>query len=162
MLTIFEVIIKQCSRCIFFFNSLSMLFLNLFNSCIKPTRYDFLQDVLLKCLTLVFSRVYSDIKSTNQRNENIMILGVFPRGGPWIPPSAWRKTRDLMSSSDNLSVDVMIWAIPKYHPICALLNQFCSSLSTSTSISLRLNSSDLLPASLETFSTEDIFIYSSF
>ena len=40
-------------------------------------------------------------------------------------------------------------------------NQFCSSLSTNTSISLRLNFSDLL-LPLETFNKEDIFIYSSF
>ena len=76
-------------------------------------------------------------------------------------PSAWRKARDLISSSDNLAVDVMIQAIPRYRPICALLNQFWSPLSTSTSISFRLNTSDSLLA-LETFSKEDIFIYCPF
>ena len=77
---------------------------------------------------------------------------------PWILPLAWRKARDLISSSDNLSVDVMIGAIPRNHPICACLNQFCSSLSTSTSMSLMLNSSDLLLA-LETFNTENLFYF---
>ena len=79
-----------------------------------------------------------------------------------IPPSAWRKAQDLISSSDNLAVDVVIRAIPRYHPICALLNQFCSLISISTSVSLRLNFSGLLPASLETFNKEDIFIFSPF
>ena len=87
-----------------------------------------------------------------------MILGIFPRGSALrILPSAWRKARDLLSSSDNLLVDVMMWAIPTYCPICALLNKFYSLLSTSTSISLRLNSSVLL-LSLETFNKEEIFI----
>ena len=51
---------------VFFFNGLLMLSLYLFNSCIKSTWYYVLQDVLFKCLTLVFSRVYIDIKSTSQ------------------------------------------------------------------------------------------------
>ena len=51
---------------IFFFNGLLMPSLDLFNSCIKLTWYYVLQDALLKCLTLDFSRVYSDIKGTNQ------------------------------------------------------------------------------------------------
>ena len=76
-------------------------------------------------------------------------------------PSAWGKARNLMSCSDNLAVDVMIQAIPRYCPICPLLNQFWSPLSTSTSMSLRLNSSDSLLA-LETFNKEEIFIYSPF
>ena len=38
------------------------------------------------------------------------------------PPSAWRKAQDLISFSDNLAVDVMIRAIPRYHPICALIS----------------------------------------
>ena len=43
----------------------------------------FLQDVLLKRFTLVFSRFYSDIKGTSQRNKNIMILGLWwVYGGP--------------------------------------------------------------------------------
>ena len=50
---------------------------------------------------------------------------------------------------------------PKNFPTSALLNQFCSSLSASTSISLRLNSSALL-VPLETFNTENIFICTSF
>ena len=74
-----------------------------------------------------------------------------------MPPSAWRKARDLISSSANLVVDVMMRAIPRYCAICALLNQFCSFLSTNTLISLRLNSFDLLP--LETFNKEDVFIW---
>ena len=53
----------------------------------------------------------------------------------------------------------MIQAIPRYRPVCALLNQFCSLLSTTTSISLMLNSSGLL--ALETFNKEDKkFLYS--
>ena len=79
-----------------------------------------------------------------------------------IPPLACKKVRDLLSSSDNLLVDVMIRAIPRYHPMCALLNQFCSLSSARISISLRLNSSDLL-LPLETFNKEvDIFICSPF
>ena len=92
-----------------------MLFLNLFNSYIKPTWYDVLQDVLLNCLTLVFSRVYGDIKGTSQQNENIRILGVFPREGGggggsilWIPTSTLKEPRDLIPSPDNLAVNVMI------------------------------------------------------
>ena len=99
-----------------------MLFLNLFNSYIKPTWYDVLQDVLLNCLTLVFSRVYRDIKGTSQQNENIRILGVFPRGWGrgwdrgwgrvgsilWIPTSTVKEPGDLIPSSDNLAVNVMI------------------------------------------------------
>ena len=49
----------------------------------------------------------------------------------------------------------------RYRPICALLNQFCSLLSRSTSVSLRLNSSGLL-LSLETFNSKDISIFYSF
>ena len=138
-----------------------MLFLDLFNPWIKSTWYDIFQDVLLKCFTLVFSRVYNNIKSTSQGDENIMILSVFSRESILrIPSSAWRKARYLISTSANLVADVMIRAIPRYRPICALLNQFCSLLWTRTPISLRLNSSDFLP--LETFNKEDIFICSSF
>ena len=136
-----------------------MLFFDLFNSYIKLTWCNVLQVVLLKCLTLVFSRVYRYIKCTGQRNKRIVVLGVFPRRfTQWIPPSACRKAQDFISSSDYLSIDVMIRAIPRYPPICALLNQFCPFLSTTTSISLRLNLSWLLLA-LETFNTEDIFIF---
>ena len=59
------------------FDGLLMLSLDLFSSCIKPAWYDIFQDVFLKHLTLVFSRVYNDIKGTTQRNENIIILSVF-------------------------------------------------------------------------------------
>ena len=150
----FYVIVTAC-------DALLMLSFTLFNSCIKPTWYDTFQDVLLKCCTLVFSRVYSDIKSTSQRDENIMTLSVFPRGvhtmdPPAQTPLSLKEDQDLISSSDNLEVNVMIRAIPRYCPVCALLKQFCSSLSTSTSMSLRLNSSDLL-LPLEIFNTEDIF-----
>ena len=89
-----------------------------------------------------------------------MILGVFPMGIHTVdPPSTWRKARDLISSSGNLAVNVMIQDIPRYRPMSTLLNQFCYFLSTSTSISLRLNSSDLLLASLETFNKEHIFSF---
>ena len=57
--------------------------------------------------------------------------------------------------------DVRISSSPKNFSTWHRLNQFYSSLSTNTSIFLRLNSSDLLLA-LETFNKEDIFIYSSF
>ena len=53
--------------------------------------------------------------------------------------------------------DVSICLRPKNFPTLARLNQFCSLLSTSTSMSLRLNSLDLL-LPLETFNTEVIFI----
>ena len=42
--------------------------------------YDVFKDVPLECFTLIFSRVYNDIKSTSKRDENIMILSVFLRG----------------------------------------------------------------------------------
>ena len=48
------------------YDGLLIFFLNLFNSCIKPTWNNVLHDVLLKRLTLVFSRVYNDIKDTGQ------------------------------------------------------------------------------------------------
>ena len=81
-LTGFYLIVTVC-------DGLLMFFLNFFNSCIKPTWYDFLQDVLLKRLTFVFSRVYKDIKGTGQRDENIMVLRIFPRGfDNRTPPSA--------------------------------------------------------------------------
>ena len=56
---------------------------------------------------------------------------------------------------------VRISSSPKNFPTWALLNQSCSSLSTNTSISLKLSSSDFL-LSLETFKTEDIFTFSHF
>ena len=60
----------------------------------------------------------------------------------------------------RLSADLPICLWPKYFPKWAHLNQFCSSLSTNTSISLRLKYSGFLLASLETFNTEGIFIKS--
>ena len=64
-----------------------MFFLDLSDSCIKTTWYDVFQDMFLKHLALFFSRVYSHIKSISQRNEKIMALSIFPRGGSilWIP-----------------------------------------------------------------------------
>ena len=112
-----------------------MLSLDLLHFCIKPTWHDVLQNVLLERFTLIFLRVYNDIKGTSKRDKNIMILSIFPRGSMLrIPASAWRKAWDLISSSVNLGVNVMIRAIPKYFPTWPLFNQFCSSLSTSTSI----------------------------
>ena len=55
----FYLIVMAC-------DGLLMFFLNLFNSRINPTWHYVLQDVFLKCLTLVLLRVYSDIKGTNQ------------------------------------------------------------------------------------------------
>ena len=101
-------------------------------------------------------------ESRCKRYENVMILSVFPRRGG-IGIHATDSLFSLKESLRSYMVDVMIRAIPRIGPICALLNQFCSLLSTSTSISLRFapwSSSDLLP--LETFNKEDIFIYSSF
>ena len=46
-------------------DGLLMLSLDLFNSCIKFTWFDIFQDVLLKRLTFLFSRVYSDINGTS-------------------------------------------------------------------------------------------------
>ena len=64
-------------------DGLLMLPLDLFNFYIKPLLYDVFQDVPFEHFTLIFSRVYSDIKGTSQRDENIMILSIFPRGGPY-------------------------------------------------------------------------------
>ena len=61
-------------------DGLSMFFLDLFNPCIKSTWCDFLQNVVLKRLALAFLRVYDDIKGTGQRDENIMVLSIFPGG----------------------------------------------------------------------------------
>ena len=136
-----------------------MLFLNLFNFCIKPKWYYVLQDVLLKCFTLVFLRVYSHIKSTSQWDENIMILSIFPRGSIlWIPPPQPGGRPEILFLL-LITWQSMLWY--RYCPICALLNQFWSPLSTSISISFRLNTSDSLLA-LETFSKEDTFIYGPF
>ena len=60
-----------------------MFFLDLSDSCIKTTWYDVFQDMFLKHLALFFSRVYSHIKSISQRNEKIMALSIFRRGGPY-------------------------------------------------------------------------------
>ena len=54
--------------------------LDLFHFCIKSMWYDVLQDVLFERFTLVFPRVYNDIKGTGQRDENIMVLGIFLGG----------------------------------------------------------------------------------
>ena len=62
-------------------DGLLMLFLDLFNPCIKSMWYDVFQDVVLKYLALVFSRVYNDIKGTIQRKELIrfILLIFWPR-----------------------------------------------------------------------------------
>ena len=57
--------------------------------------------------------------------------------------------------------DVRISSLPKNIPTLSRLNQFCSLLSTNTSLSLRLNYSNLLLA-LEKFHKEDIFICSCY
>ena len=56
------------------------------------------------------------------------------------------------------SSDVSICLRTRNVPTWARLNQFCSSLSTNTSIPLRLNSSSFLLVSLKTFNTKDISI----
>ena len=75
---------------------LLMLSLDLFNSCIKFRWFDILQNVLLKCLTLVFFKVYRDIKGTSQWNENIMIMSVLSSMVKWGGQlkTAKRKSRD--------------------------------------------------------------------
>ena len=66
-----------------------MLSLDLLHFCIKSTWYDVLQNVLLERFTLIFLRVYNDIKGTSKRDKNIMILSIFPRGSMLrIPASA--------------------------------------------------------------------------
>ena len=99
VVTVLSITIHKGNYCIFFFNGLLMLFLYLFNSCIKLMLYDVFQDVPLECFTLIFSRVYNDIKSTSKRDENIMILSVFLRGcrimTPYFQPSGKSDFSDL-------------------------------------------------------------------
>ena len=77
------------------------------------------------------------------------------------PPSAFKKARVFWSLSASLAIELWMWTKPKDFLTWVLLNQFCSSLSTSTSIFLMLNSAGfLLP--LETLNTKDIFIVNSF
>ena len=61
-----------------------------------------------------------------------------------VPPSAWRKAEfyDLWLPALPLTFGCELTL--KNFPTQAFLNRFCSFLSTSTSISLRLNFSDLL------------------
>ena len=74
------------------------------------------------------------------------------------PSSACKKARVFWSSSTRFAVDLRRLTIPRKFPTWALLNQFCSLLSTITPMSLRLNCSDLLLLPLETFNKEDILI----
>ena len=67
-------------------DGLLMFFLDLFDSCIKSTSYDVFQDVFLRRLVLVSSRVNSDIKSTSQQNENMMVLRILPGCHIMTPP----------------------------------------------------------------------------
>ena len=60
--------------------------------------------------------------------------------------------------SEHFTNDAQISSFPKNFSTWARLNQFCSLLSTNTSISLRLNSWGLLLS----FNKEDIFICTSF
>ena len=66
LLMLFLCILERLYLIIFFFDGLLMLPLDLLHSCIKPTWYYVLQDVLFKCIVFVFSRVYCDIKGTSQ------------------------------------------------------------------------------------------------
>ena len=61
-----------------------------------------------------------------------------------IPPSAWRKAEFYDLCLPALPLTFGCELTLKNFPTQAFLNQFCSFLSTSTSISLRLNFSDLL------------------
>ena len=80
----------------------------------------------------------------------------------WHPPSAYKKALVFWSSSTSFSVDLWMFNNPQNFPTLLRLNQCCYLLSTSTSISLRLNSSDLLL--LDAFnkeSSEDILLYTN-
>ena len=103
--------------------------------------------------TFIFSRVHSNVERTSKWDEHIMILSFFFRERWRLhtihSSSSCRRTWDFISSSDNLVVDVMIWAIPKYQD----LSQGWTSLPTRNSISLSLNSSYLVLL-LEAFNKE--------
>ena len=138
-----------------------MLTLDLFNPCIKVTWYDVFQDVLFKNFTRIFLRVYNDIHDPKEWEEFIrLVLVVFGSRPTWCITPGWYE----LLPSENLRTpfnDVQISSSSKNFPTWALLNQSCSSLSTNTSISLKLSSSDFL-LSLETFKTEDMFTFSHF
>ena len=116
-------------------DGLPMFFFDLFNSCIKSTRYDVFQDVLPFILLILGPRQPG---VTRQVGTSSCLVRISHLSRPFN--------------------DVRISSIPKNFPTRARLNQFCSSLSTNTSTSLRLNSSNFLPVSLETFNKEEIFI----
>ena len=59
-------------------DGLLMLPLDLFNFCIKSTWYDIFQDALFMWLTLVFFRVYNDIKRAGQWHEKYHDLQLLP------------------------------------------------------------------------------------
>ena len=60
-----------------------MLFLDLFNSRIKPMWYDVFQDVVFERLAIVFFRVYNDINNPKESEEFIcvalLVFGSRPR-----------------------------------------------------------------------------------
>ena len=128
---------------ILFFNGSSMLFLDLFNSCIKPTWYDVFQDVVFERLALIFFRIYNDIHGPKGW-EDLSVLFWWPLG-----PEQSHVLRQVGTSSCLVSIlhfsnsfnDVQIFFFPKHFPTWALLNQFCFSLSMNTTMSLRLNCS---------------------
>ena len=83
----------------------------------------------LSALPLSFWEFTNDIKSTSQRNENIMVLSVFPTGCRIMTPlSNFKKARFFWSSSTRLAVGLWIWTNPNNFPTCALVKQFCSFL----------------------------------
>ena len=137
-------------QCVFLFDGSLMLFLDLFNSCTKPTWYNVFQDVVFERLSLVFFRIYNDI-----HDPVLFCSSLDPNqlGGP----------RLLGMSSCLMSIlhfsrsfnDVQISSIPKNFPMWALLNQFCALLLTRNRISLRLNS----PGLLLPVNKEDFFIF---
>ena len=151
MLKSFCLIVKVC-------DDLLMLSLDLFNSCLKPTWYDIFQDVL-KCLTLVFLRFYNDINDLKDREEfiRLVLLILRPRSAPRAMGVVFMSFLLGISHLSRPPTDASLCLRPKNFPMWTCLNQSSSSLSTSTSMLLRLNSSDLL-LPLETFNTEDIFI----
>ena len=61
LLMFFICKLKGLYLIIFLFNGLLMVSLDLFNPCIKPAWHNVFQDMLFKCFTLFFSRIYNGI-----------------------------------------------------------------------------------------------------
>ena len=146
---------------VFFFDDLLMLSLGLFNFYIKSAWYDVFQDMLFKCFALGLFAFNYDIHDPKEREEfiRLVLMILRPRPASRTMGTAFMSFLVSISHLSRPVTNVSMCLRFKDFPTWALLNQFYSSLSTTTSISLRLNSSGLLPASSETFNTEDIFYY---